>query len=109
MNSSKKRMKRFMALLSGAHRACSHTPARPAELGWQASVMQSVQQAGLPSERIRPGGDIFHLAWRLSPAAAVLVIIFSAFIIETGYRIYAHIATLSVAEPAQTYLAHIPF
>jgi len=109
MNSSKKRMKRFMALLSAAHRAGSQAPSRPAEPDWQASVMRSVRQAGRPSKGIRPAGDIFQLAWRLSPAAAVLVIICSAFIIQTGYRIYAHIASLSVAEPAQTYLAHIPF
>lgn len=109
MNSSKKRMKRFIALLSAAHRAESQAPARPAEPGWQASVMRSVRQAGLPIEETRPAGDIFQLAWRLSPAAAVLVIIFSACIIQTGYGIYAHIASLSMAEPAQTYLAHIPF
>ncbi|MFW5902001.1 MAG: hypothetical protein ACOCTS_03060 [Thermodesulfobacteriota bacterium] len=109
MTPSKKRMKRFMALLSAAHKDGSHAPSRPAGPDWQASVMRSVRQAGRPSDSMRPAGDIFQLAWRLSPAAVVLVIIFSAFIIQTGYRIYAHIATLSVAEPAQTYLVHIPF
>ncbi len=108
MNKEGQRMKRFMALLSAAHRGKPEICA-PVNPQWQADVMRSVRQMGPVSRGIRRPVDFIQLAWRLSPAACLLVLILSICIFQTGYAIYHQMAALSIAEPAQTYLAYIPF
>jgi hypothetical protein len=109
MNSRKRRLRRLLELLSAAHKGKPEVSGPADVRKWQAGVMRSVRAvANASGEKQQPFGFI-QLAWRLSPAAALLLAALSFFAVRTGSTIDHQLAALSIAEPAQTYLACIPF
>ncbi len=98
----------LIAKLTAAYQS-RDSDTKPACSMWQQNVMRSVRQIGPYGEnnkdRIRSG----QLAWRLAPAALVLMIIMAVMIISIDDTIEYQVASLAVSDPLLPYLMEEAF
>jgi hypothetical protein len=106
--SPNKQMDRLKNRMSAAYHSRSDD-AKPTDPLWQQNVMRSVRRIGPHGrdnrDRVRSG----QLAWRLVPAALVLMIIMAVMIIRVDDSIEYQMASLAVSDPVQSYMTYKPF
>jgi len=103
MKTSNKLRDRLIDRLSAAYQSRS-ADTKSAGSMWQQNVMRSVRQIGPHGrdnrDRVRSG----QLAWRLAPAALVLMIIMAVMIIRIDDTIKYQMASLAVSDPLLPYV-----
>jgi len=108
MNPLKNKFDRFKTVFSIAHQSKAEG-AEPDSPLWRNGVMRAIQKIELHASPTNRPADFFQLSWRLAPIALLLMIILSAYIIQTGSAINNQMATMTASEPTSAYLAYFAF
>jgi hypothetical protein len=109
MMKKSKKIDEKMALMRKHFSAAYHqrtTDPKPDDRLWQQNLMRAIRQAAPDREKAAGNGRTGQLAWRLAPAAIVMMIIMAIMTIRVGSTLEDSITGLVLSDPVQTYMPY---